>query len=215
MAVSDDYTPDLAALLEWSWFDARGIAISPTAETIQDSEIPVQKVAYAPYWYWAVSAPHYRCLGESQDRARKRWDADQAHPVRWGKRRAVIQTACGPEKSYDLPIYLRHVERVDWWCVGDSDEVLRLLMRVSGLGKRRNIGYGQISGWRVQSVDQDYHLCGPEGQLMRPMPVAGGQIYQDAPIMSWAYRPPGWLPNLRVPCYMPNNNVAWEARHYG
>ncbi|UFP97187.1 hypothetical protein [Gloeobacter morelensis] len=215
VCVMDDWSPSLDALLEWAWFDERGISVSPTSETVQTADLPVARGGdpdrYPGGWWWCVSSPHYTQALQQTDWATKRWEADLIYPVDWGRRKATIQTACGPEKSYRLPIFLRSSERIDWWLLGEPTAIKRLLERVTGLGRRRNIGYGQILSWQVCLANNDWHLVGPEGQLMRPIPVGAASLnaeWNNQPRMLWAPHPPGWMPQNWTLCLMPTGNIV-------
>lgn len=92
------------------------------------------------------------------------------------------------------------------WCVGDAGEVERLLTYVDSLGPRRNIGYGEIARWSVESgldigatliaalVTDAQH--GPA--LSRPVPAvardtlaAHGIVPSDVPTFG-GWRAPYW-----------------------
>jgi len=211
----DDWSPAIDALLEYIWLDERGlISPNPSPKDLIIAELPIEKGDLGGEWYWKVSAPCYQISAETQDRFRKRWDYQETS-LNWGKRKPKWTTSEGAEKSYDLPVFLRHTERIDWFAVGEPDEVLSLLQQCSGIGKKRSYGYGQVSRWEVKTIAEDWHLWREE-QLMRPIPTerimdAGRGCPQGLFILRWAWRPPGWLHSNRVMCFMPTGTVIRDG----
>lgn len=73
-----------------------------------------------------------------------------------------INLSGGPTKSFRIPLetgWLRR-DRIDWFVVGDRDEILRLLSWISHLGKRRGVGLGALAKgpdmrplWEVEAVE--------------------------------------------------------------
>ena len=211
-AAFDDWSPDLAGLLEWLLLDARGLAVpNPTPADVEATRpiveecMPLLRREVAREWYWQTSAPCYSYRLDYEARFRKRWapGIDSPQPT-WGKRKAKWSTSEGQEKAYDLPCYMRLTNAVTWYCNGDRDSIEALLQGCTGIGKKRAHGHGQVSEWEVTEHDDDWHLWGPSGELMRPVPVA---TLPTTPlsfaIRDWGWRPPAWLPANKARCAMP------------
>jgi CRISPR type IV-associated protein Csf3 len=215
-AAFDDWSPDLAGLLEWLILDARGLASSnPTPEDVEESKpiveqfMPLANANIGGEWYWATSSPCYTYAAEYTSKFRKRWapGIDSPEPA-WGKRNAKWDGGAGPEKSYDLPSYIRVASSVTWYCVGDPQGIKDVLGSCSGIGKKRAHGHGQVTKWEVTEVEYDWHLCGPNKQLMRPIPASAlPQGIESFSIRSWGWRPPAWLPSNRHRCAMPTDTA--------
>lgn len=221
-AAFDDWSPDLAGLLEWLILDARGLASpNPTPEAVEASRpiiealMPLNKAEIGGEWYWATSSPCYIYATEYVSKFRKRWapGIDSPEPA-WGKRRANWKSGEGAEKSYDLPNYIRVSEAITWYCVGDPDGVYEVLQSCPGIGKKRGHGHGQITRWSVNIVPYDWHLFGPNGELMRPVPM---RCLDNAPISfairEWGWRPPAWLPANKERCAMPATTARQVDRN--
>jgi len=214
IAVYDDYSPSLDALLEWLILDSRGLAVpNPTAADVDatrgivDAAMPIVKGDIAGEWYWQVSGPCYLYSTEQTDKFRKRWDPGIGTPEPdWGKRKPTWNTSMGAEKAYELPLYLRDPEVICWYAVGDPDRVLELVRNCTGLGKKRAIGFGQITRWQVEEIKHDYHLF-QNGILMRPVPYEHLSTVCDFGIRDWGWRPPTWLPANKRRCAMPVHTV--------
>jgi len=209
IAVLDDWSPSLEAILEYVWLDDRGLVrATPNTDDLIYPEIPLQRSFINGVGYWCCSAPHYRYSLDNIDRRRKRWNGDlEGYPVYWGKGTKKIQTDGGSYKSGDLPIFTRNVDSIYWWAVGESEAVQQMLETVPSIGKHRGIGYGQILKWSVNLSSADYHLFGKSGQLMRPIPL--DSIPDSIPHIArrWAWTTPFNVPGSKVMCAMPVNNV--------
>ena len=214
-AAFDDWSPDLAGLLEWLILDARGMASpNPTPENVERSrpivaaDMPLEQGEIGGEWYWKTSSPCYTYSSEYTDKFRKRWTPGIDSPMpEWGKRKQKWDTTQGSEKSYDLPNYIRVTNSLTWYCVGDRVGLEALLINCRGIGKKRAHGHGQTSRWEITHTS-DWHLCGPDGELMRPIPchLLPGS-FSDFAIREWGWRPPAWMHSNKQLCAMPVSTV--------
>lgn len=215
-ATFDDWSPDLASLVEWHLLDSYNLLSSnPTAADVEKTqefvhqEMPILKADIDGEWYWATSSPCYSYSVESTDRFRKRWAPGTDSPSpNWGKRKPKWSGSEGHEKSYDLPLYVRVTNAVTWYLVGDKSRIESLLKHCTGIGKKRSHGHGQVSHWTVIEFAHDWHLWGATNELMRPIPVEKMPIHrQDFAIRDWGWRPPAWMPGNKTRCAMPIHTV--------
>ena len=221
IAVFDDWSPDLASLLEWLILDARGMAApNPSAQDVEasrpvvDEHMPLAKGWLGEDWYWQTSSPCYTYRNESVSKFRKRWAPGiDSPPPAWGKRKAKWDTSQGAEKAYDLPLFVRLAPKITWYCQGDREGIAALLQGCTGLGKKRAHGYGQVTNWEVEDHGQDWHLWGPNGELMRPIPAV--HLPRDRPIdiaiRDWGWRPPAWLSANKARCAMPVHTARLDT----
>jgi hypothetical protein len=205
LAVSDDWSPSLDALLIKLLLDERGLATSnPTPEDVAanqpiiDAAMPIQKAKIKGEWYWATSSPFYLYDDEPIDRIHRRWDCQERNLDWQGKRRNWSGSE-GHTKAWTVLIQERSTPRIDWYCVGDCAEILRLLRLCDALAKKRRT---QVMRWQVEPWD-DWHLW-RDGELMRPVPL---ELLDTPPlsfaIRQWAWRPPTHLPENLAKCAMP------------
>jgi hypothetical protein len=206
LSVSDDWSPSLDALLIKLLLDELGLASSnPTPEDVAtnqrviDEAMPIAKGTMQGEWYWQTSSPCYLYEGETIERIHKRWD-QQDRNLDWKGKRRNWSTSETNTKSWTILLLERSTPRIDWYCVGDADEVLRLLQNCSGLAKKRR---SQVVSWEVERMPEDWHLW-KDGALMRPIPV---DLIKKAPssfsIREWAWRPPTHIPENFAKCVMP------------
>ena len=211
-AAFDDWSPDLAGLLEWLLLDGVGmVSPNPTIADVEasrpivDERMPLVKAEIGGEWYWAASSPCYSYATEVTDKFRKRWAPGIDSPTpNWGKRKAKWSGSEGHEKAYDLPLYVRITDQVTWYVVGNRNKVDALLQGCTGIGKKRAHGHGQVTKWEVKEIGNDWHLFGPNGELMRPIPLTAlPETPIDFAIRDWGWRPPAWLPANKTRCAMP------------
>lgn len=204
LAVSDNWSPSLDALLEYLWLDERGlISPHPTKENLIKSDIPLREDTIKGESFWACSSPFYCLQKEQIDRFRKRWDY-QDRCLDWGKKKAKVDTQQGKTKSYDLPLRLVLTPRLDWFAVGDIDKVRSLLSNCTNIGKKRSYGKGQVYQWEVKEVEVDWSLK-KDGRLTRPLPATLVDHWDGCQILRWGWRNPSWLPENVAVCVMPSN----------
>jgi hypothetical protein len=209
MAVYDDWTPQLEGILIYQLLSNLGLAHpNPSIKQVQQNNdvieafTPIQRHLSGLY---RCSNPVYFYKCEQQSRFRKRWTVDQDGHINWGKRRARFETSQGSEKSYDLPLFLRLTPRIDWFCVGNPEKIKSLLDGITGLGKKRGQGFGQVYQWEVVEIKEDWSLT-RDGELMKPVPnhvfkeLGIGKFYN---LMKWGWKPPIWLPENKDICFMP------------
>lgn len=217
IAVYDNYSPSLDGLLQYFFLLKQGIPINPnpTEADLIDVDLPLLKIKLSnDDWYWAVSSPHYQYSEAVIAKYRKRWDYQESN-CNWGKKKAKVDVSVGHTKSYDLPLPVKTVSRIDWFAVGNAKEIMEIITSCKALGKKTSYGYGQVSQWEVCFIDQDYHLFRKD-KLARPIPVEYAQEFYenissrfvDCPKLVWSIKPPGWLLSNRRMCYLPKHNTV-------
>lgn len=88
------------------------------------------------------------------------------------KERTQIAMGNGQFKSYRLPLRIRKIEQIAWFCEGNGKEIRSVLKRIKSLGKKREYGYGRVVEWKAEPVDHESWWFA-DGVLMRPLPVDG------------------------------------------
>lgn len=77
--------------------------------------------------------------------------------------------------------------------IGNPDEIVRLLNRLIGIGKRRNVGFGAIKGWRIEPLET-FSLV-QDGTLIRPLPEDALHLIDGCPegvAIKVGWTPPYW-----------------------
>ncbi len=116
-----------------------------------------------------------------------------------------MDTSTGRYMERRIPLPLRTAPAWEARCIGNAQEIERLLHRyVIGLGKRRNIGYGEVVGWWVLPWDEGGDPLVQDGRLAHNIPQehavrAGWRIDEPPVLVGWtpplwhaAFQSPGW-----------------------
>lgn len=99
-------------------------------------------------------------------------------------------------------------------CIGNAEEIARLLRPLAFVGKRRTNGMGEVDHWEI--VPGEFALV-RNGRLTRPMPMQafdlsidllpGGALPEGTPsLVGWT--PPQWKPSLFAPGWREGTPLA-------
>jgi CRISPR type IV-associated protein Csf3 len=114
----------------------------------------------------------------------------------FGSSKVRIETSAGLSKPWRLPIATGWVkgDLLTWWCVGDADEIERLLRMVTHLGKRAAVGKGEVAEWTVQQCETwaGYPVL-RGGYPLRPLPTDTPGLAEDAYIADGRLTYPYWM----------------------
>ncbi|HCZ47721.1 MAG TPA: hypothetical protein DCZ11_01810 [Gammaproteobacteria bacterium] len=126
------------------------------------------------HWYSRCSDARYEVAARDAAHWSKRFDLDEAEEVL--ERDRSVNLKSGRYRIHRQPLYLVVTARIEWWCLGDRVRLEELLPRVRYLGKKRAYGHGPVLRWEVEPSGDDWSLRGPEGELMRPLPLAHKRV---------------------------------------
>lgn len=210
----DNWSPSIEGILIYQLLLRHDLlSCNPTSQEVAEMQdflaenLPLQQTSIKDEKYYCSSSPYYVVQGEATDKYRKRWDSHDIN-LNWGKRKPQFKTGEGAEKSYDLPLYVRLVSSINWFVVGDKDEIKSLLLSVDHIQKKRSYGNGEVREWQIGIAYDDYHLW-RDDKLMKPIPVRLIDQKLDNPQMVWGWRSPAWLAVNKELCYMPKDNVIY------
>jgi CRISPR type IV-associated protein Csf3 len=82
-----------------------------------------------------------------------------------------VPTTRGSFKEYRTPIRVVTTDSLSGLCVGNKDEVQRLLNKVEFLGKKGSQGRGYVVAWEVSEIDLDNEKVISKIMRNRPVPV--------------------------------------------
>lgn len=124
------------------------------------------------------SSPIFRVSIDTHEHYARRFDVEPELIASAARR--VYYTTMGEHKSHRLPLRVRAVDRVVWFCcAADARGVkeIRGLLRkqVTHLGKKTSQGFGRVDQWEIGDWPMDVSwfatLDGGRTVLMRPMPA--------------------------------------------
>lgn len=207
-----EYPPMLDAILEGQMASRMGLA----HKVRRDLPAPPEGAIHIPLAHNRVGGRSVPCCSSPifaqqaiwREHLAKRFSVEHAHLLS-PRERTVIATGNATLKSYRLPLTIRAVERVVWFCKGHRRPILQLLRSVPSLGKKRSVGYGRVRKWEAEEVEGRawWYADSPAGVvLMRPLPDC-----DDLPANLIGFRrdfgactPPYWHPDryaeIVVPC---------------
>jgi CRISPR type IV-associated protein Csf3 len=166
-------------------------------------DLPLEKRGAGERWFWAASFALWGDeAAEGTDHWNKRFDDQRAETFAdFGGRKAQVVTSQGRFRSYHMPVPTFSVGRMEWFAVGDGEEVRRLLAGVTHVGKKTSQGFGRIREWQVEEAAEDWSVW-KDGRLTRAVPtgspeLAGATLYD---LRLCGFRPPYWLPQHQTAC---------------
>jgi hypothetical protein len=174
--------PQLDALLEYSVSVAKhgGTGTRWTVDKQRpvyppgDIPIPVAREVIGGWPVACCSSPiAEEAAATTVEHITKRMAVEHADLLAPEHRKTVITVGFWT-KSYRLPLDVRRVERVVWFCLADREAIEVALGRVKAIGQRVAKGYGAVSRWEVEPTDREcwWYADAPEGTLlMRPLPL--------------------------------------------
>lgn len=135
---------------------------SPSGIEIDNIELPIRK--HSDYDFYLCSYMFSEHTEEGIDSWKKRWDSRHDFIADFGKARKRVNTASGSFKSYDIPLVTQSSRHIWFYFDGEPEEIDKILINLSGIGKKTSMGYGWYSGYKIEEGDSDYLLC-------RPLPI--------------------------------------------
>lgn len=196
--------PRLDALLEWAMslkmrtvmesshgdrhitgtVKARGVPVVPGAIPIP---LERRRVEGYPWPIPLCSDPIIGGVIDGVEKFAKRYSSEKSSLLAESERR-VITVAAGPLKSYRLPLRMRPVDRIVWFCAGrliphaqgergtaPGSKIRSLLRKVFAVGKKTSFGFGQVARWEVEAVAEDISWFARSDAgtvLMRTLPAS-------------------------------------------
>ncbi len=101
-----------------------------------------------------------------------------------------------------IPYQARQSTTARWtaYCVGNAEEIAALLHNVRFLGKRRNVGYGEVAHFDIQPWGgKPIDTLVRDGRLIHAVPADCGLVSADSAPVLVGWTPPQWKPSLFSP----------------
>jgi hypothetical protein len=101
-----------------------------------------------------------------------------------------------------IPYQTQQTETLRWYalCIGNAEEIAALLPLVRFLGKRRNVGFGEVAEWEIERWNGgDLDTLVQDGRLIHALPEEGAGslgICPNGPTSLIGWTPPQWKPSL-------------------
>lgn len=204
IASVDGYLPlDSILAAEWMRRNRPDLCGSMIMGEIIYANLPLKKIDHPKGWYWACSFAQYEKQGEYIAYWHKRFDEVLAEQhADFAGRRGKIAVNAGRYKNYRMPIVIILADKLEWYCVGEPDEIRVLLTGITAIGKKRSQGYGLIDEWLVEDWPEDWSEVGPGGKLMRALHEMP-KTTEKANVMMSGMKPPYWAQSNKSIVFMP------------
>ena len=162
----------LDALLAWSVASERQHVAPLPGEPLEPLEIPIQR---EPGGRFHLCSEGFPGSDESELRYKHRRPPVQEFARLGSAKMRRVDISVSVDKSLRVPYEFALCREIDWWCIGDADEIRRLLGRVHYLGRFRGSGKGRLdihgAPWTVEPCDpwEGFPVV-RDGQPLRPLP---------------------------------------------
>lgn len=118
------------------------------------------------------------------------------------KTKAKIRQNAGPYRGYMLKFPYSASRTVKFNFLGDEKEITRLVREVRFIGKKRDVGGGQVANVTIQRLETDESIV-REGTAMRSIPTQILKSMECIRVILMAYRFPSWDPANVCLCVAP------------
>lgn len=146
------------------------------------------------HWYYKCSFAQWpEETVEGKSHWVKRINTKRLGIVDFGRKRKIV-TAKGRYRLYHMPVFYYAAPHIDWYVVGNLEQVRDLLSDVWAIGKKQAQGWGRVRRWVVEPWSEDWSVW-RDGKPMRAVPADDG--------MYIGFRPPYWLRENQTVCIVP------------
>ena len=169
--------------------------------------IPLKSINFMGVPVYYSSNPIYKCIHEFREDFCYHFEPELSFLLCDNEKKS-ISCVSGVYKDRRLPLRLKLVDTIVWFCNGTMESVLELLHNINSIGSLRKQGFGVVHKWKAEKVDYDYSIYADnngEKILMKNIPEK--MVDKKATGYTIAYgacSPPYWHPgrfmNIGKPC---------------
>lgn len=187
-----------------AWAVALTLGLDPLGPIVQ-VEIPIQRSTCGRFH---LCSQAFGRVEEQELRWKnQRFPLAEAQLLGSSKMRS-LNLQSGPCRSYRVPLGTAHLvaDRLEWWAIGDREEVTRLLAWVGYVGHRRAVGLGRVLEWIVEPCEPwgDGFPVVRDGLPTRPLPADWPGVREDAERAYAALSYPYWRRTEQELCAVPS-----------
>lgn len=190
-------------LLAWAAAQREQLPPPSCAEDCTPLEIPITREPGGQFHL--ASFALYELERADHRWTNRRFPIEEAQMMGNSKLRRVLLSG-GPTKSFRIPLETWWLtrDRIDWYAIGDPNEVEDLLGWVGYLGKRRAVGLGRVRAWSVEQCEPwgDGFPVVRDGKALRTLPLDWPGLVDPAEglrCLSYPY----WSHAAEVRCAVP------------
>lgn len=167
--VSPDRTIAIDGLLAFAAVRRTGQPLASSANECAPVEIPIERSRCGRF--------HLASFAQFDIAKRSASFTNKRFPIREAQSMSImtrVQESTGACKGFRIPREHLHVDRLEWYCIGDRERVADLLCDVTSIGKKRGVGMGEIviGSWRIELIEPwDGFPVLRDGAPLRPLPL--------------------------------------------
>jgi hypothetical protein len=146
-----------------------GQPLASSAHECAVVEIPVQRSPCGQFHL--ASFAQFAIEKRGSAFTNKRFPMREAQSMSTVKR---VTESTGASKGFRIPREQLHVDALEWYCIGQHEMVVDLVLDVTALGKKRGVGMGEVrfGSWQVSVAEPwDGFPVVRNGEPLRPLPV--------------------------------------------
>lgn len=165
----------LDALLAWAVAAERNLLPPLAGQEPEPIEIPIER---EPDKRFHLCSEGFAQVVEREQRYKNRRAPVMQYARLGNDKIRRVDIAAGPNKGYRVPYELQLLDggRIEWWCLGETVEIRRLLGLVRYVGKHRGSGKGRLdihgTPWTVEPCEtwEGFPVV-RNGKPLRPLPL--------------------------------------------
>lgn len=160
--------------------------------------LPIEKVnSGTDNWFWKCSFSKAKIEKEEIVTWKKRWDEENEDLVKKPEKREIrINHKQGFFKAYQMPIVLKSSKKLLFCCVGNEEELSKLLKKITHIGKKRSQGYGEVKSFSIVDPEKDWSLWHDYERRIAsrsiPVEVKNEDLLKVGCMSRKTIRPPYW-----------------------
>ena len=155
LSASDRWSPSLDSILAYFQLrDKIGIEQFNIEQSLNQqtdfTELPLEKVKGGEHWWYACSSPFYDASHEINRAFFKKFNIDSSLLIE--RKVKTIELTKNQFKNYSLAFKEIVTKKISWHCIGDADEIERLLSQCQQIGAQRGKGLGYVEKWTIEDT---------------------------------------------------------------
>lgn len=180
---------------------------SDLSELKKNVSIPIEKVEIGGKKIYCCSDPIPDfVLSEWIEYQNKKIDTSHLALLIRKQDRKCMNYTSGAYKMVHNPLHIRLFNSVTWFVRGDLDKLKEILSEVKSMGENRSIGYGIISEWKFEEIQNDYSIFADfedKKILMKTIPFIEDEKIAGCRVAYGAVDSPRWHPDNYIKVLKP------------
>lgn len=129
---------------------------------------------------------------------------DEARCASIATKRTKISLGSGPLRNWAMSLAYLPATKAVFYAKANAEELRRSLAHLPALGKEANVGWGEISSFDIEEIEEDWAVV-KDGKAQRMIPQWALRSYEE--LVPMAYRSPYWDKRNVELCAPPGTKV--------